>query len=66
LEEYRKFETKSNLFFAKGLIFVEGWAEEILIPSLAKKNGFDLTKYGVSHEAAKYRLISLGLIKESL
>ncbi len=29
--------TKSNLFFAKGVIFVEGWAEEILIPSLAKK-----------------------------
>lgn len=29
--------TKANLFFAKGLIFVEGWAEEILLPSLAKK-----------------------------
>lgn len=40
--------TKSNLFFAKGVIFVEGWAEEILIPSLAKKIGFDLTRYGVS------------------
>lgn len=40
--------TKSNLLFAKGVIFVEGWAEEILIPSLAKKMGFDLTKQGVS------------------
>lgn len=40
--------TKSNLFFAKGVILVEGWAEEILIPSLAKRLGFDLTKYGVS------------------
>ena len=29
--------TKANLFFAKGVIFVEGWAEEILIPSFAKK-----------------------------
>ena len=29
--------TKANLFFAKGVIFVEGWAEEILLPSLAKK-----------------------------
>ena len=40
--------TKSNLFFAKGLIFVEGWAEEILIPELAKKIGCDLTKHEVS------------------
>jgi putative ATP-dependent endonuclease of OLD family len=40
--------TKSNLFFAKGIILVEGWSEEILIPSLAKSLGFDLTKYGVS------------------
>jgi putative ATP-dependent endonuclease of OLD family len=29
--------TKSNLFFANGIIFVEGWAEEILLPILAKK-----------------------------
>lgn len=29
--------TKANLFFSKGLIFVEGWAEEILIPAIAKK-----------------------------
>ena len=29
--------TKANLFFAKGVIFVEGWSEEILIPTLFKK-----------------------------
>lgn len=29
--------TKANLFFAKGLIFVEGWAEEIILPAIAKK-----------------------------
>lgn len=40
--------TKANLFFAKGLILVEGWSEEILIPSIAKKIGMDLTKNGVS------------------
>lgn len=28
--------TKSNLFFSKGIILVEGWAEEIFIPSFAK------------------------------
>jgi len=46
--------TKSNLFFAKGVIMVEGWAEEILLPALAKKmkkSGLipkDLTEAGVS------------------
>lgn len=40
--------TKSNLFFAKGIIFVEGWAEEILIPSFAKAIGIDLTAKGIS------------------
>lgn len=46
--------TKSNLFFAKGVIMVEGWAEEILLPALArkmKKAGLlskDLTEAGVS------------------
>ena len=40
--------TKSNLFFAKGVILVEGWAEEILIPSLAKAIGIDLTAKGIS------------------
>lgn len=40
--------TKSNLFFAKGVIIVEGWAEEILIPALAQRLGYDLTKHEVS------------------
>jgi putative ATP-dependent endonuclease of OLD family len=40
--------TKSNLFFAKGVIIVEGWSEEILIPALAKKMGYDLTAKEVS------------------
>ena len=40
--------TKANLFFAKGVILVEGWAEEILIPSLAKNIGINLTEKGVS------------------
>ena len=35
--------TKANLFFAKGVIMVEGWAEEILIPALAKK--LKITEY---------------------
>jgi putative ATP-dependent endonuclease of OLD family len=40
--------TKANLFFAKGVILVEGWAEEILIPSIAKNIGINLTEKGVS------------------
>lgn len=40
--------TKSNLFFAKGVILVEGWAEEILIPVIAAKMGLDLTQHEVS------------------
>lgn len=40
--------TKSNLFFAKGLIIVEGWSEEILIPEIAKKISKDLTIKEVS------------------
>lgn len=46
--------TKSNLFFAKGVIMVEGWSEELLIPILAKKMKSlgmiqnDLTEAGVS------------------
>lgn len=40
--------TKSNLFFAKGVIIVEGWAEEILIPAIASKLGIDLTQREIS------------------
>jgi len=40
--------TKANLFFAKGLILVEGWAEEILISSIANHIGINLTEKGIS------------------
>ena len=58
-DDYRFLEcfldvTKSNLFFAKGVIMVEGWVEELIIPALAKKMKAcgiidkDLTEAGVS------------------
>ena len=40
--------TKSNLFFARGVILVEGWAEEILLPAIAEKMGIDLTQKEIS------------------
>ena len=40
--------TKSNLFFAHGIILVEGDAENILIPVIAVILGKPLTKHGVS------------------
>lgn len=40
--------TKANLFFAKGIILVEGWAEEIILPAIAQGMGKDLTAYEVS------------------
>jgi len=40
--------TKANLFFAKGIVVVEGPAEELLLPTIAKLLGKDLTEYGVS------------------
>lgn len=40
--------TKANLFFAKGVIIVEGDAENILIPTLAELLDRPLYKYGVS------------------
>lgn len=40
--------TKANLFFAKGLILVEGDAENLLIPTIAKIIGKDLHEFGVS------------------
>lgn len=40
--------TKANLFFAKGVIIVEGPSEELLLPTIAKLLGRDLTEYGVS------------------
>ncbi|MEK4563768.1 AAA family ATPase [Alkalihalobacillus sp. FSL R5-0424] len=40
--------TKSNLFFARGVILVEGDAENLLIPTIAEIIGRPLHKYGVS------------------
>lgn len=40
--------TKANLFFAKGVIIVEGDAENLLIPTIAKLIDRPLHKYGVS------------------
>ena len=52
-EDYKFLEifldlTKSNLFFAKGVIFVEGDAENVLVPTIAEIIGKPLYKYGVS------------------
>lgn len=40
--------TKANLFFARGVVIVEGDGEAILLPALAKIMGRDFTRYGVS------------------
>ena len=40
--------TKANLFFARGVVIVEGDGENILIPVLARLIGRDFTEYGVS------------------
>jgi putative ATP-dependent endonuclease of OLD family len=40
--------TKANLFFARGVMIVEGDAENILIPTLATIAGLDFTTHGVS------------------
>ncbi len=40
--------TKANLFFANGVILVEGDAENILLPTIAKLIGKNLSNYGVS------------------
>lgn len=40
--------TRSEILFAKGIIFVEGDAEEALIPSFAEILGYDLDGLGVS------------------
>lgn len=53
LSDYRFLErfldvTKANLFFARGVVIVEGDAENILLPALARLIGRDFTEYGVS------------------
>ncbi|WP_425408007.1 ATP-dependent nuclease [Hyphococcus sp.] len=40
--------TKSNLFFAKGVLIVEGDGENILLPAIAKLLGRPLEDYGIS------------------
>ena len=40
--------TKANLFFAHGVVIVEGDAENILLPALAKLVGRDFTEHGIS------------------
>lgn len=40
--------TKANLFFARGVIIVEGSAEALLLPTIASLLGIDLAKHGVS------------------
>ncbi|MMZ59614.1 hypothetical protein D1872_216640 [compost metagenome] len=40
--------TKANLFFAKGIIIVEGDAENLLLPTFADKLGKSFAKNGVS------------------
>lgn len=40
--------TKANIFFAKGIIIVEGYAENIIIPTVAEIIERPLHKYGVS------------------
>ena len=40
--------TKANLFFARGVVIVEGDAENILLPTIAKILGRSFNDYGVS------------------
>lgn len=40
--------TKANLFFAHGVLIVEGDGEALVLPALARAIGFDLNEHGVS------------------
>ncbi len=40
--------TKANLFFAHGVLIVEGDGEALILPALARAIGFDLDEHGVS------------------
>lgn len=40
--------TKANVFFARGILFVEGDGENILLPAIARLLGRPLENYGVS------------------
>ena len=54
--------TKANLFFAKGVIIVEGPGEALLLPTLAQLLNRNLTDYGISIVDVK----STGLTKAIL
>lgn len=51
--------TKSNLFFAKGLVLVEGVSEEIIIPALADKL-FELNEIKSTLTSASVSVIPIG------
>ena len=40
--------TKSTMLFANGVILVEGIAEQLIIPELARRMGYSLEEYGVT------------------
>ena len=40
--------TKANMFFARGILMVEGDAENILLPTIAKLLGYPLEDHGIS------------------
>lgn len=40
--------TKANMFFARGVIIVEGDGENILLPTIARLLGFPFENYGIS------------------
>lgn len=47
LEKYLD-ATKANMFFARGVIIVEGPAEALLFPTIAELLGYDFTNNGIS------------------
>lgn len=51
--------TKSNLFFAKGLIFVEGVSEELILPAITDKL-FDLEHINNNLTSASVSIIPIG------
>lgn len=40
--------TRAELVFARRVLLVEGFAEQVLVPRLAQTIGFDLDKLGIS------------------
>lgn len=40
--------TKANLFFARGVVIVEGDAENLLLPALAEQIGYSFSRNGIS------------------